>query len=111
MSLSAFLGRPPYPTANFVVKETENKPEELIGGNIYSDEIMAKLTEEFKNDEICDSKINLRLANAVNKVWDKNILLFLFLLLFLTYYFSSEYKAVYGLIFRRKITTEDRQQN
>ena len=78
MSLSAFLGRPPYPTANFVVKETENKPEELIGGNIYSDEIMVKLTEEFKNDEICDSKINLRLANAVNKVWDKNIFFFFF---------------------------------
>lgn len=72
LSLSASLGRRPCPKAIFVDNETGNKPEELIGGNIHSGEIMVKLTEEFKSNEIYDSKINLKLANAVNKVWDKN---------------------------------------
>lgn len=49
----------------------EKTPEEITGGNIYGDEIMGKLTEGFKNHGISDPKINLKVANAVNEVWDK----------------------------------------
>ena len=51
----------------------EKTPEEITGGNIYGDEIMGKLTEGFKNHGISDPKINLKVANAVNEVWDKKL--------------------------------------
>lgn len=54
-----------------VGSKQEKTPEEITGGNIYGDEIMGKLTEGFKNHGISDPKINLKVANAVNEVWDK----------------------------------------
>ena len=49
----------------------EKTPEEITDGNIYGDEIMGKLREGFKYHGISDPKINLKVANAVNEVWDK----------------------------------------
>ena len=54
-----------------VGSKQEKTPEEITGGNIYGDDIMGKLTEGFKNHGISDPKINLKVANAVNEVWDK----------------------------------------
>lgn len=56
-----------------VGSKQEKAPEEITGGNIYGDEIMGKLTEGFKNHGISDPKINLKVANAVNEVWDKKL--------------------------------------
>ena len=51
----------------FVVSDTEPQSEG------HTDDILYELTEEFNNDEICDPKINTKLAKAINKVWDKKL--------------------------------------
>ena len=56
-----------------VGSKQEKTPEEITGGNIYGDEIIEKLREGFKNHGISDPKINLKVANAVNEVWDKKL--------------------------------------
>ena len=42
---------------------------------LYSDteEILYQLTEEFNNDELCESKINPNLAKPINEVWGKKL--------------------------------------
>ena len=39
----------------------------------HTDDILCKLTEEFNNDQICDPKINTKLAKAINEVWGKKL--------------------------------------
>ena len=53
----------------FVVNDTEPQSE----GHSDVDEILCELTEEFNNDELCDPKINLNLARAINEVWGKKL--------------------------------------
>ena len=51
----------------FVVSDTESQSEG------HTDDILCELTGKFNNDEICDSKINTNLANAINEVWGKKL--------------------------------------
>ena len=39
----------------------------------YTDDILCELTEEFNNDELCNPKINTKLAKAINEVWGKKL--------------------------------------
>ena len=36
-------------------------------------DILCELTEEFNDDKLCDPKINLNLAKAINEVWGKKL--------------------------------------
>ena len=49
----------------FVVNDTEPQSED------HTNDILCELTEEFNNDELCDSKFNPNLAKAINEVWGK----------------------------------------
>ena len=51
----------------FVVSDIEPQSED------HTDDILCELTEEFNNDELCDPKINPKLAKAINKVWGKKL--------------------------------------
>lgn len=42
----------------FVLSETEPQPEEQTGFSIANGDILCELTVEFKNDKLCDPKIN-----------------------------------------------------
>ena len=51
----------------FVANDTEPQSEG------HTNDILCELTEEFNNDQICDPKINAKLAKAINEVWGKNL--------------------------------------
>ena len=52
--------------AMFLFNETESQLETKV--SISNDDILCYLTEGFLNDELCDPKITLNLANKINKV-------------------------------------------
>lgn len=56
----------PLRSAMFVFNETEWQPETKV--SISNDDILCYLTEGFLNNELCDPKINLNLANKIKKV-------------------------------------------
>ena len=55
----------PLRSAMFVFNETEWQPETKV--SISNDDILCYLTEGFLNNELCDPKINLNLANKIKK--------------------------------------------
>ena len=51
----------------FVVNDTEPQSEG------HTDDILCELTDEFNNDELCDTKLNPNFAKAINEVWSKKL--------------------------------------
>ena len=39
----------------------------------HTEDILCELTEEFNNDELCDTKMNPNLTKAINEFWGKKL--------------------------------------